>query len=484
MHHQSKPPEFRHRRRIVAFALAVIVALASGWLIFHRDSPRKVVFPDGTQVTLHRVTWGAAMEVRRPMPLRRWLGNRLASLWSVGLHPLIPLPESQGFPRGGSARIDIMASILGTEPSPAYDEVLEPGHLELVVVQGTNFYPILIEVLDGALVPLEQIGMIPSLPVALHREELRWIDWRAERIRFRIRRGDVEKTVEMPNPRPPSSLRNFRAAPEPLPAVQKVSGFEVRLNGLRAVATRDGRSISWVPDVRFLRGNRDVTAGMQLRFLFEDSDGRVHSRRLLPSEPKWRVRIEAWPKPTLESEESDEFSFPLPHSPAEGEWIPLPDLDSLRPLGIVGGGFSGPGFVSVTNGVRVEPDPEGPPVAGAPQQNGITQDSWFLNCRELHTVLWLALDADRTERPFWLDAGNGGDAWIVIYRGSEGLWTYAQPTIGGRMLSPDRRLVRIELRDAASGRIRLKVHRWLKAAFLIEAPKAAAPPDSQESQKP
>jgi hypothetical protein len=475
MHRQPKPPEFRHRRRIGACALAVIFVLTLGWLMFHRDSPRKVVFPDGTQVTLHRVTWGAAMEFRRPMPLRRWLGNRLASPWSVGLHPLIPLPEVEGFQGGIPSGIGMVIDHLGSRYTTAeVDKVPEPGHLELIVVQGSRPGPFVVEVLDDSGATLEAYSVVPSLPVALHRQELRWVDWQSERLRFRIRGGGVEKTVELRNPRPTSTLRRFREPMEPFPAIRRRRGVEMHLTGLRPSGAGLLGKVGWAPELRFLRGNRDVTEEMTWQYRFEDADGRVHSRRLLPSEPKWRVRIQAWPTTVPEPDDGYGLILRLPQVPGEGEWIPLPDSEVLRSRGVVGGGFSGPGNVSVTDGIRDAHRREGDPVESRPERPRITADSWKVRSRGDHVVLWLALDTRGVGRLPWRDAGEERENWWGAYRTSDDTWAQGKAELVDHLPGLERRLFRVDLFNAKPGEIRLQVRLAFNETFLIAAPTASA----------
>ena len=475
MHHQPKPPEFRHRRRIWACALAVIVALAFGWLMFHRDSPRKVVFPDGTQVTFHRVTWGAAMEVRRPMPLRRWLGNRLASTWSVGLHPMIPLPEVVGFKGGIASGIGMVIDHLGSRYTAAeVDKVPEPGHLELIVVQGSRPGPFIVEVLDDSGAPLEAYSVVPSLPVALHRQELRWVDWQSERLRFRIRGGGVEKTVELRNPRPTSTLRRFREPVEPFPAIRRRRGVEMHLVGLRPTGAGLSGKVGWAPELRFLSGDRDVTGEMRWQYRFEDADGRVHSRRLLPSEPKWRVRIQAWSTTVPEPDDDDGLILRLPQVPGDGEWIPLPDSEALRSRGVVGGGFSGPGNVSVTDGIRDAPRWEGDPVESRPERPRVTADSWKVRSRGDHVVLWMVLDTRGVGRPPWRDAGEERENWWGTYRTSDDTWAQGKAELVDFLPDPERRLFRVDLFNTKPGEIRLQVRLAFDETFLIAAPTASA----------
>lgn len=484
MHHQPKPPEFRHRRRIGAFALAVVVALASGWLMFHRDSPRRVVFPDGTQVTFHRVTWGAAMEVRRPMPLRRWLGNRLASIWTVGLHPLIPLPEVVGFRGGKASRIEMVTDHLGSRYTMAVDQVLEPGHLEMVVVRGSRPGPFIVEVLDESGAPLEAYSVAPSLPVALHLEELRWVDWQSGRLRFRIRGGGVEKTVEMPNPRPPSTLRRFRGPVEPFPAIRRKRGVEMHLVGLRPNGAALSGKVGWAPELRFLSGDRDVTKEMRWQYRFEDADGRVHSRRLLASEPKWRIRIQAWSRTVPGPDDDDALILRLPQVPGEGEWIPLPDLEALRSRGVVGGGFSGPGKVSVTDGVRDEPRSEGDPAESMPERPRVTADSWKVRSRGDHVVLWLVLDTRGVGRLPWRDAGEERENWWGAYRTADDTWAQGKAELMDHLPGLERRLFHVDLLKAKPGDIRLQVRLAFNETFLIAGPTASAKPEPTAESVP
>ena len=472
---ETDPTELRNLRRIGGVAV-VLLALALGWLALRRETANTVVFPDGTRVTAYRVTWGAAME-RPPWAadLRRRMGRWLAGPWSPALHPAILLPEVTGGRWFNSDPVMSVRTGLGSRFVPTFDTVLEPGHLELLVVPGTNAAPFWVAVLDGSGAPLEEGLVSPSLPVALHREPLRWADWRSERLRFRIRRGDVERFVELPNPRPPSTWRNFRGPSETLPAVRNSHGLEMRLLGLRAAEAGDGQAVSWVPELRFVRGDRDVTAGMDYQYRFEDADGRIHSLRLPPSEPRWRIHVQAWPTSSWEAEDGDEIGLRLPHVPADGEWIPLPDPEALRPLGIVGGGFSGPGSVSVANGVPVGPDPAAPSGRGTAPPIEVTRESWSVRTRVDQTVLWLVLDADGVAQPFWEDAAGDTDGWAVAYRAIGEPWRTSRAAVVGFDVDRTRRLVRIDLDGERPGPVRLQVRRRFHDTFLIDAPKAPAP---------
>jgi hypothetical protein len=311
---------------------ALFVITLGGWLYRHRPEPLPVLhLADGSVLRVEGLAWRGRPIVRLEPAWLTAAKFALPAAWRP------PFAKPAGtFTHHGDEGLTLAFSWF-QPASNAFLRFQAPPITHL----GT----------DGTELPANGSGSATAgrLTAELYFHE---VDWRDERLRFRLRDGTNDLDFSLPNPRRGEVFPQW--PPEPLPQARTVAEFEFTLVSLKEVETPwKHRPPAWTPEVRVRHAGADVTGWFNLIHDYTDPTGNRSDERLAATEPVWRVRITAIP--TLD--------FPFPDAampvrgtgpvPSPGEFRLLPAATGAASLGLDPVWLTGPGRYEFHDGTNV-----------------------------------------------------------------------------------------------------------------------------------
>jgi hypothetical protein len=302
---------------------------------------------------------------------------------------------------------------------------------------------------------------------ASHAVRLPMVDWRTERLRFRLVADGVTNDFSLPNPRRHERFPVWPAAP--LPQTRVTNGFAFTLAGLDLVSPQDAW---WEPRFTVSREDRDVTDWFDLQRHLTDPTGNRAWSRLPAGEPVWRLEVSAYPAARFPFAEGRAISLgrhTLPEE-AEHEFVTL-DAAATN-AGLRAAWLTGPGSFHFRNGTNVSARP---PAAGQQgDSSSLGDDRWQVKSDAPHAQLWLILEGPAAGTALLAAETNDAARLLVRLRdaggGTRGAFSRGHFTTGGTIR---RRLASFHLDPAKPGEeleLDLLLVEPLRVDFTFPAP--------------
>ncbi len=336
-------------------------ALRRTWLETKAAHP-EITLADGTVLQVEGLTWGTNQTLRVEPAWWSEVKRRLPPAWQARI----------GFPRdvrqiSGDLNFHLWLSHL----NPATGAYLAGvgGSFAHVASDGAEFRSS-----GGTGFGSGRAAEAPRFDV---------VDWRAETLRFRLKKDGQVHEFNLPNPRRGERFPLW--SPEPLPQTRVAGEFAFTLGELTRMSPQRRE---WKPQLTVAAAGRDASAWFNLQPLFVDPTGNRHWTTLPASEPVWGLDLVASPSARYPFPDGRAFSLGQVRLPEAGKFALLPVSAAATNAGLHFAWVTGPGSFKFRDGQNLSASPTSIGSSGGSSNPG---NPWEVSNDSDQPLLWLLL---------------------------------------------------------------------------------------------